>query len=54
MAAYAQTADGKLLLTGLYVSPDETVIRRGQTEGPIQEAEDLGRKLARKLKGECQ
>lgn len=54
VAAYAQTKDGKLLLTGLYVSPDETVIRRGQAEGPIQEAENLGRELARKLKGECQ
>ena len=54
VAAYAQTKDGKLLLTGLYVSPDETVIRRGQAEGLIQEAENLGRELARKLKGECQ
>ena len=54
VAAYAQTKDGKLLLAGLYVSPDETVIRRDQAEGPIQEAENLGRELARKLKGGCQ
>lgn len=54
VAAYAQAEDGKLLLTGLYVSPDETVIRRGQAEGSMQEAEELGRTLARKLKGACQ
>lgn len=50
VAAYA-TADGETLaLTGLYVSPDETIIRRGKITGPADQAEDLGVRLARKLR----
>jgi len=50
VAAYAVTEGNSLTLTGLYVSPDETVVRKGSLTGPRTEAEDLGRKLAQTLK----
>lgn len=50
VAAYAVTEDEQLTVTGLYVSPDETVIRKGNLTGPKSDAEALGRELARKLK----
>lgn len=50
VAAYA-TADGPLLtLTGLYVSKDEAIQRRGSLTGPRTQAQDLGRSLAHILK----
>ena len=52
VAAYAQVEGDKIQITGLYVSPDETVIRKGRTQGPKTRAEELGRALARELKGE--
>lgn len=52
VAAYAQVEGDKIQITGLYVSPDETVIRKGRTQGPKARAEELGRALARELKGE--
>ena len=53
VAAYAQVAGDQIEITGLYVSPDETVLRRGTTRGPEEQAEALGRGLALELKGEC-
>ena len=53
VAAYARVAGDDMEITGLYVSPDETVLRRGTTCGPKEQAEALGRGLALKLKGEC-
>ena len=53
VAAYAQVAGDQIEITGLYVSPDETVLRRGTTRGPKEQAEALGRSLALELKGEC-
>lgn len=52
VAAYAQVEGEELILTGLYVSPDETVVRRGMTRGRKKDAEALGLKLALELKGE--
>lgn len=52
VAAYAQMEGDNIQITGLYVSPDETVIRKGRTQGPKARAEELGRALARELKGE--
>lgn len=52
VAAYAQMEGEELILTGLYVSPDETVMRRGMTRGRKKDAEALGLKLALELKGE--
>lgn len=52
VAAYAQVEGEELVLTGFYVSPDETVIRRGTTRGSKREAEALGAALALELKGE--
>ena len=54
VAAYAEVKGEALVLTGLYVSPDETVIRRGVTRGSRQEAEALGAALALELKGEAE
>ena len=55
VAAHA-TVDGEtLILTGFYVSPDETIQRKGSIRGSVPDAETLGRTLARLLKeGECQ
>ena len=55
VAAHA-TVDGETLtLTGFYVSPDETIQRKGSIRGGVPDAETLGRTLARLLKeGECQ
>ena len=55
VAAHA-TVDGETLtLTGFYVSPDETIQRKGSIRGGVPDAETLGRILARLLKeGECQ
>ena len=50
VAAHAVVEQGTVTLTGLYVSPDETVIRRGRIAGPKEEAERMGQTLARQLK----
>ena len=52
VAAFAQVEGAMLTLTGLYVSPDETVVRRGILRGEKTNAEKLGADLARRLKGE--
>ena len=50
VAAHA-TVDGETLtLTGFYVSPDETIQRKGSIRGSVPDAETLGRTLARLLK----
>ena len=55
VAAHATVEGDTLTLTGFYVSPDETVQRKGSIRGDVTEAETLGRTLARLLKeGECQ
>ena len=51
VAAYAQVEGEELTLTGLYVSEDETVMRRGVKTGKKHQAEALGVELARELKG---
>lgn len=50
VAAYAITGETSLTLTGLYVSPDETLVRKGSLTGPVSDAEALGQALARMLK----
>ena len=50
VAAYAVVGGETLTLTGLYVSPDETVVRKGSLSGPKAEAETLGETLAAMLK----
>lgn len=52
VAAFAQVEGDGLTLTGLYVSPDETVVRRGILRGEKTNAEKLGADLALRLKGE--
>lgn len=53
VAAYAQVEGGRLTLTGLYVSEDETIVRRGSRSGAAEDAEALGTALARELKEGC-
>ena len=50
VAAYAVAEGEMLTLTGLYVSPDETVVRKGSLSGSRTAAETLGETLADKLK----
>ena len=50
VAAHAVTDGKTLTLTGLYVSPDETIIRKGALTGPAAEAETLGKTLAERLR----
>lgn len=50
VAAYGTVDGDRLTLTGLYVSEDETVLRRGSLSAPVEDCELLGRTLARKLK----
>lgn len=50
VAAYAVVEGENLTLTGLYVSPDETVVRKGALTGTKTEAETLGKTLATRLK----
>lgn len=50
VAAYAIVNGTELTLAGLYVSPDETVVRKGHLTGPAADAEALGRTLAGTLK----
>ena len=55
VAAHAMVDGETLTLTGFYVSPDETIQRKGSIRGGVPDAETLGRTLARLLKeGECQ
>ena len=46
VAAYATIKDGLLTLTGLYVSPDETIVKKADIIGDPHQAADLGRVLA--------
>lgn len=50
VAAHARVEHGCLTLTGLYVSEDETIVRRGSRSGAAEDAEALGTSLARELK----
>lgn len=50
VAAFAETEGETLRVTGLYVSPDEKIMRRGSLQGPRENAEALGEALAQKLK----
>ena len=55
VAAHAVVEGEKLTLTGVYVSADERIQRKGSMSGDVTEAETLGSTLARILKeGECQ
>ena len=53
VAAYAEVVNDTLTLTGLYVSEDESVVRKGACSGRKTDAEALGCALAAQLgKGE--
>ena len=51
VAAYATVDGDTLTLTGLYVSPDETVVKKETRTGPKAQAEALGAALAREMGG---
>ncbi|MDD6188311.1 MAG: hydroxymethylbilane synthase [Clostridiales bacterium] len=50
VAAYAVVDGEQITVTGLYVSPDETIIRKGALSGNKADAEILGQTLANELK----
>lgn len=55
VAAHATVVGDSMTLTGFYVSPDETIQRKGSISGGLTEAETLGKTLAQQLKeGNCQ
>ncbi len=49
IGAYATVADGRLRLVGVVVSPDGTDLVRNESEGPVGEAERIGRELGEAL-----
>jgi hydroxymethylbilane synthase len=49
IGAYATVADGWLKLLGVVASPDGGEVIRGESEGPVSEAESLGRALGADL-----
>ena len=51
VAAYATVEGDTLTLTGLYVSPDETVVKKETRTGSKAQAEALGAGLAREMGG---
>lgn len=52
VAAHAVVNGETLTLTGLYVSEDETVLRKGRLSGPKETAESIGKTLAVQLKNQ--
>lgn len=50
VAAYGEVTGENITLTGMYVSEDETVIRKGSCTGKKEDAEALGKGLAEQLR----
>lgn len=50
VAAYGEIHEGKLLLRGLYYREADGAYIKGEAEGELTQAEELGRKLAKHLK----
>lgn len=53
VAAYAVAEGDRLRLTGLYVSPDGQITRKGALQGKKEEAAALGARLAEQLREEA-
>ena len=52
IAAYAEITGEEIVLSGMYASIEENVIRKGSIKGHVNEAEKLGVELAYQLKGQ--
>ncbi len=50
LAGFAEVNAGQLVLTGLVGAPDGQRLIRGAIAGPVATADDLGRRLARRLR----
>ena len=50
MAAYGEIREGKLLLRGLYYRETDGTYIKGEAEGELTQAEELGTELAKRLK----
>ena len=50
IAAYAKIEDGSLILSGLYYKEEDQKIRKGCLTGNAEEAEEIGKNLAKQLK----
>lgn len=53
VAAFGEVRDGKLFLRGLYYDEATGNYKKGCTEGPVSEAEQLGISLAEELREMC-
>ena len=51
VCAHARIENGRLLVKGLYYEEETGEVRFGEIQGPCEEAEELGRSLARSLRG---
>ena len=51
VCAHAEINDGKIRLFGLYYNEETGVFCRGKAEGPIEDAESIGIRLAAELSG---
>lgn len=51
IAAYAEIKGEEIVLSGMYASTEAEIVRKGRVKGHVGEAEALGQRLARHLKG---
>lgn len=54
IAAHAKIANGTMTLMGLYYSENKKTYKTGEIQGKCDEAEELGRELARRLRREVE
>ncbi|AEV68394.1 hydroxymethylbilane synthase [Acetivibrio clariflavus] len=52
VAAHAQIQGDKLILNGLYVDEKMGILKKGSMSGSVEDAQNIGKSLARKLKEE--
>ncbi len=52
IAAYAEIKGEELVLSGMFASSEKGILRKGRIEGHVSEAEEMGYRLARQLKGQ--
>ncbi len=52
IAAYAEINGEEVVLNGMFANSEKEIIRKGRIKGHVNEAEELGYRLARQLKGQ--
>jgi len=51
IAAYAEIKGEELVLNGMFASSETEIVKKGRIKGHVNEAQELGLRLARQLKG---